>query len=135
VTSTIEGNHFVGSLLKPLLKRVILLWAQECCERNVYGYCQSCWLYSIAHGDWCILQLAAQGKNLPGGIRRPSAFSSLPCNIKGTGMPCLRHAWVQCSTIVYFPNQRNGNQGSFFGVRVSFLASESGSLHKYTNQS
>jgi hypothetical protein len=26
-------------------------------------------------------------------------------------------------------------QGSFFGVRVPFLASESGSLHKYTNQS
>jgi hypothetical protein len=27
------------------------------------------------------------------------------------------------------------NQGSFFGVRIRFLASEGGSLHKYTNQS
>jgi hypothetical protein len=26
-------------------------------------------------------------------------------------------------------------QGSFFGVRIRFLASEGGSLHKYTNQS
>jgi hypothetical protein len=27
------------------------------------------------------------------------------------------------------------DQGSFFGVRICFLASEGGSLHKYTNQS
>jgi hypothetical protein len=26
-------------------------------------------------------------------------------------------------------------QGSFFGIRIHFLASEGGSLHKYTNQS
>jgi hypothetical protein len=30
---------------------------------------------------------------------------------------------------------RSSYQGSFFGVRIHFLASEGGSLHKYTNQS
>jgi hypothetical protein len=29
----------------------------------------------------------------------------------------------------------DSRQGSFFGVRIRFLASEGGSLHKYTNQS
>jgi hypothetical protein len=46
---------------------------------------------------------------------------------------CLHEDW-------YGADRSMGNlvyvdQGSFFGIRIHFLASEGGSLHKYTNQS
>jgi hypothetical protein len=38
-------------------------------------------------------------------------------------------------TVSLLPISMSVWQGSFFGVRIRFLASEGGSLHKYTNQS
>jgi hypothetical protein len=38
--------------------------------------------------------------------------------------------------VVFFKSFfKSFKQGSFFGVKIRFLASEGGSIHKYTNQS
>jgi hypothetical protein len=46
--------------------------------------------------------------------------------------PMFRHYPMYCPI---FLSSCSLHQGSFFGVRIRFLASEDGSLHKYTNQS
>jgi hypothetical protein len=51
--------------------------------------------------------------------------------------------YVTCAKLIFSIEKKiilwrtcyNIMQGPFFGVRIRFLASEGGSLHKYTNQS